>query len=135
VDDELAGEVEAAALSRRGRRPGPEAALLGAAVASAARRGDPLPARMVDRWCSRVTRSVVEEVGRLGLGDEPAVVVYGGLLEASPWLGERIRAAVLAGAPHARLLTLDLEPAEGAAMLATDAFGGVPIAWDFVPRR
>jgi N-acetylglucosamine kinase-like BadF-type ATPase len=134
VDAQLAREIEGACLAWRGRRPAPEAAFLGAAVAQAAERGDPLPARMVERWCARVTRAVAEEAARLGLGDEPAVVVYGGLLEASPWLGERIRAAILAGAPRARLLTLDVEPAEGAAMLAVDAFGGAPVAWDFAPR-
>ena len=108
----------------------------GLTVARAAERGDPLPARMVDRWCGRVSRAVAEEVARLALGDRPAVVVYGGLLEASPWLGERIREAVLAGAPHARLLGLAVEPAEGAAALAIDAWTGRAVAgWAFTPRR
>ena len=132
----LAAEIDAARLAWRGRRPAPEAASLGAAVARAAERGDPLPVRMVDRWCGRVTRAVAEEVARLGLGDRPAVVVYGGLLEASPWLGERIRDAVLGGAPHARLLALLVEPAEGAADLAIDAWKGHAVAgWGFTPRR
>ena len=99
MGEELAREVDAAHLAWRGRRPGPEAALLGAAVARAAERGDPYPRRMVDRWCARVTGAVREEVERLDLGDEPAVIVYGGLGEASPWLASRIREAVLAGAP------------------------------------
>ncbi len=43
-------------LADRPRRPEPEVARLGAAVVRAAERGDPLPARMVDRWCGRVTR-------------------------------------------------------------------------------
>jgi N-acetylglucosamine kinase-like BadF-type ATPase len=135
VGEELAREVEAAGLSWQGRRPGPEAALLGDAVARAAERGDPYPRRMVDRWCARVTGAVREEAQRLELGDEPAVIVYGGLGDASPWLATRIREAVLAGVPHARLVRLEAEPAAGAAALARDAWLGAPIAWDFTPRR
>jgi hypothetical protein len=64
-----------------------------------------------------------------------AVIRYGGLADAVPWLGERIDAAIRAAVPHARLLPLTSEPAEGAADLARDAWGGTHIAWDFVPRR
>jgi N-acetylglucosamine kinase-like BadF-type ATPase len=135
VGEELAREVDAAHLTWRGRRPGPEAALLGAAVARAAEHGDPFPRRMIDRWCTRVTRAVREEAERLDLGDAPAVIVYGGLGEASPWLADRIRDAVLAGAPHARIVRLVSEPAAGAAALALDAWRGTPIVWDFTPRR
>ncbi len=135
VGEELAREIDAAGLSWRGRRPGPEAAVLGVAVARAAERGDPYPRRLVDRWCARVTGALREEVRRLGLGDEPAVVVYGGLGDASPWLANRIRVAVLAGAPRARIVHLETEPAAGAAALALDARLGAPIAWDFTPRR
>jgi N-acetylglucosamine kinase-like BadF-type ATPase len=138
VGPELANEIETADLSwlpGRPRRPGPEAALLGAAVARAAERGDPLPARMVDRWCGRVTRAVCEEVERLGLGPTPEVIVYGGLGDACPWLADRIRAAVLAAAPGAYLRGLARDPVEGAADLAGDAWGGNPVAWDFNPRR
>jgi N-acetylglucosamine kinase-like BadF-type ATPase len=127
--------VDAAAVSWRGRTPGPEAALLGAAVARAAERGDPYPRRMVDRWCARVTDAVREEAERLDLGDQPAVIVYGGLAEASPWLASRIRAAVLAGAPRARVVQLETEPAVGAVAIALDAWLGAPIGWDFTPRR
>ena len=135
VGQDLRRTVAAAGLRWTGRRPGPEAALLGAAVARAAEAGDPVPARMVDRWCARVTEAVDEEVDRLGLGPEPAVVVYGGLLEASAWLGDRIRQAILAASPGARLVSLATEPAEGAALLALDAWRGTPVAWDFTPRR
>jgi N-acetylglucosamine kinase-like BadF-type ATPase len=135
VGGELRRAVDAADLGWTGRRPFPEAALLGGAVARAAEQGDAAPARMVSRWCARVTAAVGEEVDRLGLGPEPAVVVYGGLLDSSPWLGERIRRAILAAAPGARLVTLDGEPAEGAAQLALDAWCGTPIAWEFTPRR
>ncbi len=119
----------------RPRRPEPDVAHLGAAVARAAERGDPLPARMVDRWCSRVTQAVREEVERLNLGPAPAVVIYGGLGDACPWLAERVRAAVREAAPGARLLALDKDPVEGAADLALDAWGGVPVRWSFSPRR
>jgi N-acetylglucosamine kinase-like BadF-type ATPase len=135
VGAELAQEIDAARLSWRGRRPGPEAALLGAAVARAAERGDPYPRRTVDRWCARVTIAIREEAERLDLGDEPAVIVYGGLGEASPWLATRIRDAVLTGAPRARLMRLETEPAAGAVALALDAWRGTPVAWDFTPRR
>ena len=135
VGEELAREVDAAGLSWCGRRPGPEAALLGAAVARAAEHGDPYSRRMVDRWCARVALAVREEAERLDLGDEPAVIVYGGLGEASPWLANRIREAVVAGARRAHLVRLETEPAAGAAALALDAWLGTPIAWDFTPRR
>ena len=120
---------------RSPRRPGPDAALLGAAVARAAEAGDPYPARMVDRWCAHVRQAVGEEVERLDLGDTPAVIVYGGLMGASPWLGARIRAAVVAASPGARLVTLASEPAQGAALLALDAWRGAPVEWGFSPRR
>ncbi|HYO44373.1 MAG TPA: BadF/BadG/BcrA/BcrD ATPase family protein [Candidatus Limnocylindrales bacterium] len=120
---------------RSPRRPGPEVAHLGAAVVLAAQSGDPYPARMVDRWCRRVTVAVGEEVARLGLGDRPAVLVYGGLMAASPWLADRIREAVREAAPRARMLTLDAEPVDGAALLAIDAWRGTPVAWNFTPRR
>ena len=135
VGEELRRAVDAANLQWTGRRPAPEAALLGAAVARAAEQGDTVPSRLVSRWCCRVTQAVGEEIDRLDLGPEPAVIVYGGLLDASPWLGARIRRAVLDAAPGARLVALDREPAEGAALLARDAWWGTPIAWDFTPRR
>jgi hypothetical protein len=90
---------------------------------------------MVDRWCARVGGAVGEEAERLGLGAEPAVVVYGGLGDASPWLAARIRESVLAGAPRARLFDLEEEPATGAAALALDTWLGGSISWDFTPRR
>ena len=130
----LAAAVESANLDWRDRRPDPGAAQLGAIVAAAARAGDPYPARIVDRWCGRVSAAVREEVGRLGLGDDPVVIVYGGLLEASPWLGARIRAAVHTGCPGARLATLERDPVDGAALLARDAWAGRLAIWDFVPR-
>lgn len=135
VSGPLAEAVRAAGLAWHGRRPEPEAAALAVAVARAAELGDAFPARMVDRWCGRVAEAVREEVERLGLGEHPTVVLYGGLLAASPWLGGRIRAAVLEGAPGARLETLDREPAEGAALLARDALAGRMAPWDFTPRR
>ncbi len=136
VGEELRRAIDEAALTwPTPRRPPPEAALLGAAVVRAADAGDPFPARMVDRWCARVTGAVREEVDRLALGDAPAVILYGGLLDASPWLGARLRGAVRAAAPGARFVTLATEPAEGAARLALDASRGEPIGWDFSPRR
>ena len=135
VSGELAAVVAEHGLTWRGRRPEPAAALLGAAVARAAEAGDPYPARIVERWCRRVTAAVREEVERLGLGPDPVVVVYGGLLDASPWLGARIRAAVLAGAPGAQLMRLEVAPVEGAVLLACDAWAGRAEPWDFTPRR
>ncbi len=134
-DAELRQTIEAATLEWSGRRPGPDAAHLAAAVVGAAARGDRLTSRMVGRWCRRVTSAVREEVDRLGLGPEPTAIVYGGLLDTCPWLGERIREAVLAGVPGARLVTLDAEPAEGAARLAQDEWSGAPLIWEFTPRR
>lgn len=135
VDAQLAAAVAEAGIAWRGRRPGPEAARLGLDVVAAAERGDPWPARLVDRWCRRVTGAVHEEVARLDLGESPVVIVYGGLLEASPWLGGRIDAAIRSGAPGARIGRLAGEPVEGAALLARDAWAGEPVAWDFTPRR
>jgi N-acetylglucosamine kinase-like BadF-type ATPase len=110
-------------------------ARLGAAVVAAAQAGDPYPARMVARWCSRVEGAVRDEVARLDLGPEPVVILFGGLLDASPWLGGRLRDAVRRGAPGARIQGLDCEPVEGAALLALDAWSGDPVRWEFVPRR
>lgn len=136
VDPELRATIDAAGIAwLTARRPAPEVARLGPAVVRAAQAGDPYPTRMVDRWCRRVTGAVAEEVERLALGPEPAIVVYGGLLEASPWLGDRIRAAVREAAPQARFVVLSGEPAEGAALLARDAWHGASVAWDFSPRR
>ena len=135
VDDVLAAEIAGASIAWQGRRPSAGAVLLGAAVVRAAERGDPVPARMVDRWCARVTAAVADEADRLVLGPGPAVVVYGGLADASPWLAERIGRAILAAAPGARLLTLEVEPAEGAADLAVDAWRGAAVSWEFTPRR
>ncbi len=135
VSPALARAVRDAGLAWRGRRPEAAAARLGSAVAAAAEAGDPYPAGIVDRWCGRVEAAVREEVERLGLGAAPTVVVYGGLAEASPWLAGRIRAAVLAGAPGARLASLDAAPVEGAVLLARDAWAGRLAVWDFTPRR
>lgn len=135
VSPALAAAVEAAGLTWHGRRPDPSAARLAAAVAAAAEAGDPYPARMVDRWCGRVTAAIRDEAQRLGLGPSPCVIVFGGLLEASPWLGARIRSAILAGAPAARLASLDADPVAGAALLARDAWAGRLEPWDFTPRR
>jgi N-acetylglucosamine kinase-like BadF-type ATPase len=135
VGQALAAATGAARIELHGRRPGPEVVELAVAVVVAAEAGDAYPARMVDRWCGRVTGAVREECARLGLGEAPAVVVYGGLADVSPWLAERIRQAVLAGAPGARVARLTTEPVEGAALLARDAWAGAPISWEFVPRR
>jgi N-acetylglucosamine kinase-like BadF-type ATPase len=135
VSSELAADVDRLGLAWEGRRPEPAAAMLGAAVAAAAEAGDRYPARIVERWCRRVTAAVREEVERLGLGPDPVVIVYGGLLDASPWLGRRIRAAVLAGAPGARVASMAPPPVEGAALLARDAWAGRVERWDFTPRR
>ncbi len=126
---------EAADPGWRGRRPAPEAALLALSVVAAARAGDPWPARIVDRWCSRVTAACVEETARLDLGPAPVAIVYGGLADASPWLRARIGAAVLAGVPGARITGLAAEPVAGAVALALDALAGRQAGWDFTPRR
>ena len=131
----LANAVGTAGLTWRGRRPDPSAARLAVAVAAAAGAGDPYPARIIERWCAQVTAATREEAERLGLGPSPCVVVFGGLLEASPWLAARIRTAIQAGAPGARLRSLDADPVEGAALLARDAWAGRLQAWDFTPRR
>lgn len=120
---------------RRPPRPGPEVAAMAPALLAAGEAGDALVARIVDRWCAHVTTAVWEEAQGLGLGASPAVVLYGGLLEASPWLSGRLRAAILAGSPAARIERLAAEPVEGAALLARDAWAGRPVRWEFTPRR
>lgn len=121
--------------ARRPPRPRPEVANLAPALLAAGAAGDRLVVRIVDRWCARVTGAVAEEAARLALGESPAVVVYGGLLDAAPWLAMRLRAAILAAAPRARIVRLAVEPVEGAALLARDAWAGRPVRWEFAPRR
>ena len=135
VSAELAAEIAAAHVAWTGRRPAPEVSALAEAVARAAEAGDPYPARIVERWCRRVADAVREEVERLELGAAPVVVVYGGLADHAPWLAARIRAAVLAGAPGARVAGLREAPVTGAAGLAQDAWAGRLAPWDFEPRR
>lgn len=135
VGERLGQTVATSGLTWRGRRPDPAASRLAAAVTAAAEEGDPYPARIVERWCRLVTAAVREESERLALGAAPVVIVYGGLLDASPWLAEQITAAILAGAPGARVSRLDAPPVEGAALLARDAWAGTLEPWDFVPRR
>ncbi len=135
VGAELAAAVASADLAWNGRRPSPDAARLGAVVVAAAQAGDPYPRHMVERWCGRVEDAVREETLRLDLGPGPVVILYGGLLEASPWLGEQLQAAIRRGVPGARIQPLEREPAVGAALLAVDAWAGRPIGWYFVPRR
>jgi N-acetylglucosamine kinase-like BadF-type ATPase len=135
VTGALRRAVDAAGLTWRGRRPDPTVARLGAAVALAAEASDPFARRLVDRWCRHVAGAVREEAERLRLGAEPVVIVYGGLLDASPWLGGRIADAVRLGAPGARVSTLEAEPVAGAARLARDAWAGRVGPWDFTPRR
>jgi N-acetylglucosamine kinase-like BadF-type ATPase len=135
VSPALASTIEQAGIAWHGRRPEPAVARLAEAVVTAAEAGDPYPVRIVDRWCGRVTAAVHEEVARLGLGEAPVVVVYGGLADHSPWLEARLRAAVLEGAPGARLVGLVQPPVTGAALLARDAWSGDVRTWDFTPRR
>lgn len=131
----FAAVTPAAGGGGRPLRPGPEVAALAPALLAAGAAGDALVARIVDRWCAHVTDAVRDEVTRLGLGPEPVVVLYGGLLDASPWLEGRLREAVLEGAPGARIARLAVGPVEGAALLARDAWAGRPVRWEFVPRR
>ncbi len=135
VGPELAAQVAAMDLAWRGRRPAPEAAWLGAAVVDAAQAGDPYPARMVRRWCGRVEAAVREEAARLDLGEAPVVILYGGLLDTSPWLAGALGDAITRGLPAADVRSLDRDPVEGAALLAQDAWAGRPIRWDFRARR
>ena len=132
---ELAAAIERADLAWTGRRPEPRVAQLAEAVLAAAEAGDPYPARIVERWCSRVSGAVREEVGWLGLGPMPTVILYGGLVDHSSWLEARLRAAILAGAKSARIVRLDQQPVTGAALLARDAWAGRLGVWDFTPRR
>jgi len=134
VSPRLAAAIAQAGLAWTSRRPEPLVANLAEAVLAAAQAGDPYPERIVDRWCGRVTRAVHDEVERLGLGPAPAVLVYGGLVERSPWLEGRLRAAILDGAPGARIVRLDQRPVVGAVLLARDAWAGRLGAWDFTPR-
>jgi hypothetical protein len=57
------------------------------------------------------------------------VVLGGGLLQAGDTrLLDRVRAGILAVAPHARVLPLRLPPITGAALLGLEAIGAGPAA-------
>ena len=108
-----------------GRRALPDLAVLAPAVFAAARAGDEIAGRIVDRQASEVVAFARASLTRLGLlGQDVPVVLGGGVIRArDKRLLEGIGAGLLADAPHAHVVIVDAPPIVGAALLALESAG------------
>jgi N-acetylglucosamine kinase-like BadF-type ATPase len=86
---------------------------------------DPVAVSIVARQAEEVVLYAATALGRLGLLDQPAVVVLGGgvLTSRDPLLHRLIDTGLAARAPHARTTTSEAAPVVGAALLGLDRLG------------
>ncbi len=113
-----------------GRRTMADLAMLAPAVFAAARDGDEIAARIVDRQAAEVVSFARASLTRLGMLDrEVPVVLGGGVIRAGD---ERLIAGIIAGlaeaAPLARAVRVDAPPIVGACLLALESAGAAPVA-------
>ena len=108
-----------------GRRTTAELAVLAPAVLRAAREGDAVAIRIVDRQAAEIVSYVTAALHRLELDDREVPVVLGGGLIRSR--DARLLDGVARGleerAPHTRTIIVDDPPIVGAALLALEAAG------------
>jgi N-acetylglucosamine kinase-like BadF-type ATPase len=104
---------------------------LPAVLLEAARAGDPIAVRLVERQAEEVCVMAVTAMRRLGLDSVPdtAVVLGGGVLEArDPLLIAAIERRLASAAPDAVPRVVDTPPVTGAAQLGLDHLGAEPDA-------
>jgi len=98
----------------------------------AAAAGDAEARRAVAYLADEVVAMAGAAVDRLGVGDRDVeVVVGGGVFETShPEFADRVEAGLRRHAPDLVLRRLESPPVVGAGLLALDALGSGPAAWD-----
>jgi N-acetylglucosamine kinase-like BadF-type ATPase len=108
-----------------GRRSTTMLSALAPLVFAAAREGDAVAIRLVERQADEVVAYARACLTRLELLDAPVPVVVGGGVARSrdPMLLTRVSEGLAAIAPHASLAVVDEAPVLGAALLALDAAG------------
>ncbi|MEO8262471.1 MAG: BadF/BadG/BcrA/BcrD ATPase family protein [Pseudolysinimonas sp.] len=108
-----------------GERTLPELAVLAPAVFEAARAGDEVAGRVVDRQASEVVAFARASLTRLDLLERDVPVVLGGgvIRARDERLLEGISAGLLADAPRAHVVIVDAPPIVGAALLALESAG------------
>ena len=97
-------------------------ARLGKLVVEAAENGDAIAAEVVQRAGKELAKAVLAVAQRLGLASSDFPVAYvGGAFNAGETLLAPMRSAILATAPHARIVPPAHTPVEGAAQMAIRA--------------
>jgi N-acetylglucosamine kinase-like BadF-type ATPase len=97
-------------------------ARLGKLVVEAAENGDGIAADVVNRAGKELAKAVLAVAQRLGLASSDFPVAYvGGAFNAGETLLAPMRTAILAAAPHARIVPPAHTPVEGAAQMAIRA--------------
>ncbi len=115
-----------------GRRSIAELSVLAPSVFAAARQGDEVAERIVDRQAAEVVAFARASLTRLGMLDrEVPVVLGGGVIRAGD---ERLMSGIEAGlakdAPLARIVRVDSPPIVGAGLLALESAGATRAAVD-----
>jgi N-acetylglucosamine kinase-like BadF-type ATPase len=115
-----------------GRRALADLAVLAPVVFEAARGGDEVAIRIVDRQAAEVVSFARASLTRLGMLDRDVpVVLGGGVIRAGD---ERLLSGITAGlaeaAPHARIIRVDAPPIVGAGLLALESANAAPAAID-----
>ncbi len=115
-----------------GRRQLSDLAVLAPGVFAAARGGDEVAGRIVDRQATEVVAFARASLTRLGMLDrEVPVVLGGGVIRAGD---ERLMSGIAAGlaevAPLARIVRVDSPPIVGAGLLALESAGATRPALD-----
>lgn len=108
-----------------GARTTAELAVLAPAVLEAARGGDAIAIRVVDRQADEIVAFVTASLARLELEDQHVPVVLGGGLIRSGdvRLLDGVRNGLADRAPHTEAVIVDDPPIVGAALLALEATG------------
>jgi N-acetylglucosamine kinase-like BadF-type ATPase len=103
-------------------------------VFAAARAGDEVASRIVLRLARELAGCATAAIGRLGLAERDVDVVLGGslLVAGLPLLDDAVREGILATAPAAAVVHVDVAPVVGAALLALAEVQPQPSAYERV---